>query len=376
MRRLLISIVILLSFGCENSTDSDPVSSLRDIQIFDAWIPHDRYVSLLSNRLSNEKVPVDIFIDGEKYSGTVEPQGAGSRYRVRWSFKLVLREGQTINGLHESNLSAQVYDASRLRTPLATQAFATLGFPTVASRPFFLRINGEPKGLYLQIERLDEDYFLRHSMTVHELIKCGTGARFSYEGGLQLAQYFEKEIPKSVNLNDFGDFIHALDAADPDRMYEQVSPHFNIDQYLRYHALSSVLNHIDGFRNNLYFYRATPQAPYSIIPWDFDEVLHDAADVGLAGDNGIIRKLLQSDSCTAVYKRELWRALDFALADFAVDVLIDSCESRIAAAFQLDPWLGGADISLSDESNRLKTYLRSRKQFFRDSIATITRFPR
>jgi spore coat protein H len=368
--------VLLLFFGCENATDSDPVSRVKDVQVFDAWIPHDRYVSLLSNRWSNEKVPVDIFIDGEKYSGTVEPQGAGSRYRVRWSFKLVLPEGQAINGLQESNLSAQVYDASRLRTALATQAFASLGFSTVVSHPIFLRINGESKGLYLQIERLDENYFSRHSMTVHELIKGGAGAQFSYEGGLQLAQYFEKEIPKSANLNDFGDFLHALDTADPDRIYEQVSPHLDIDQYLRYHALSSVLNHLDGFRNNLFFYRATPRSPYSIIPWDFDEVLHDATDVGLVGDNGIIRKLLQSDSCTAVYKKELRRALDIAMDDAAVGALLDSCERRIAVAFQLDPWLGVAGISLSDESNRLKSIIGARKQYFREHIETITRFPR
>ncbi len=376
MRRLILPLLLLVLAGCEGTIDSDPVFQITGVPLFDTWIPHDRYVSMLSNRWSDEEVPVQIYLDGSKFEGTVEPQGAGSRYHVRWSYKLELADGQTINGLRESNLSAQIFDNTHLRTTLAVHAFGALGFPTIAAYPIYLRINGAAKGLYQQVERIDEDYFRRRGMPVHELIKCGFGSRFTFEGGNDLEDTFERVLPESGNLNDFGDFLHALDTADPDRLYEQVSPFLDINQYLRYHALSSILNHVDGFSNNLYFYRPAPGSPYTIIPWDFDKLLYGADDVGLAGDNEIIRKLLQNDSCVAVYKREAYRALDVALADAELNPLLDSTISRIAEAFRQDPWLGGAGISLPDESNRLKMYLTRRKDYFRQHLETIKRYPR
>lgn len=374
---LLLSLALLLpSTGCDTGPDNNPVNSLEGVQLFDIRIPPDRYAELLANRWSNEEVPADIVVDGKRYRGTLEPQGAGSRYHVRWSFKLTLREGELINGLRESNLSVQTFDSSRLRTALALHAFGAMGFATFDYHPIFLRINDKDVGLYLQIERIDVDYFRRRGMPVHELIKTSFGARFTFEGGNHLARYFEKEIPKSDNLNDLGDFIHALDLADPDRIHEQLSSRLDVDGYLRYHALASILNHIDGFGNNLYFYRATPQSPYVIIPWDFDKLLASDHAVGLVGGNELAGKLLQSDSCVAVYKREAYRALDNALDENVLFPKLDGLAARMAAAFRLDPWLGGAGISFALESDAVKMHLMNRKQFFRDNLDTLRSYPR
>lgn len=381
--RSISVISILFSFsiaafvaGCETATDADPVWSMEGVQLLDVRIPADRFAEMLANRWSNEEVPVEIVTDGRKYRGTFEPQGAGSRYHARWSFKLELREGELLNGLRESNLSVQTFDNSRLRTALATQVFGAMGYPTFAHYPVFLRINGRNLGLYLQTERVDEEFFRRRGMPVHELIKCGFGSKFSYVGGNHLEKYFERAIPESGNLNDFGDFLHALDSADPDHLYAQLSSRLDIDGYLRYHAISSILNHVDGFSNNLYFYRATAQSPYEIIPWDFDKLLFAENEVGLVGGNEIAWKLLKSDSCMTVYKREAQRAIEGPLDERTLFPLLDGLTARNAEAYRLDPWLGGAGISLALESDALKAHLMRRKQFFRDNLDSLRSYPR
>lgn len=369
----LALLFVLCIPGCEQSTDSDPATALEQVPLFDAWIPPDRYAELLSNRWSDEEVPVDLFVDGKKFTGSVEPQGAGSRYHARWSFKLELDEGQSINGLRVSNLSVQTFDDSRQRTLVGAFAFDAAGFPVFDFHPVYLRINGQHLGLYLQIERIDEDFFRRRGLPVHELIKCSFGARFSYAGGNHLEKYFEVQIPDGGNLNDFGEFIHALDQADPDRMYEELSTRLDIENYLRYHALSSLLNHVDGFSNNLYFYRSSPDAPYRVIPWDFDKLLYAEHAVGLVGGNEIAWKLLQNDSCVAAYKR-LARQVEPPFGPLRDE--LRHYRHRIAEAHRLDPWLGGAGILLEDETNSLEANLIQRTQFFRDSIDTLVPYTR
>ncbi|MDT8325188.1 MAG: CotH kinase family protein [Bacteroidota bacterium] len=374
--KLSIVCLALLLASCETVSDSNPASTLDDIPVLDAVIPQDRYVELLSNRWSDEEVPVDIFVSRKRHRGTFEAQGAGSRYHSRWSFKLELDQGTTLNGLNVSNLSAQIFDDSRLRTFLAVEVFSALGFHTFDFHPVFLQLNGRNLGLYLQIERFEQAWFTSRNLPVFELIKSGFGARFSYREGLHLARYFEKEIPDNDNLNNFGDFIHALDAADPDNIFEDVGRWLDIPQYLRYHAAASVLNHVDGFTNNLFFYRATPDAPYTVIPWDFDKLMYEPNDVGLMGGNDIIWKLLQNDSCVTLYKRELWRIVDSVITPERLFPLLDGFADRIAAAHALDPELGQSGIYLGSELNRLKAYLMERRTYFRNNIATITRLPR
>jgi spore coat protein H len=254
--------------------------------------------------------------------------------------------------------------------------FSALGFHVFDFHPVFLKINGRNKGLYLQIERFEPAWFTKNEVPVFELIKTGFGGRFTFEEGNHLAKYFSKEIPDDENLNNFGDFIHALDTADPDRIFEDLGKWLDIQQYLRYHAASSVLNHVDGFTNNLFFYRGTSSSPYSVIPWDFDKLMYEENDVGLMGGNDIIAKLLQSDSCVALYKKELWNIVDNVIVPEMLFPQLDRFATRIAEAYALDPELGRAGLTLEDESNRLKAYLMQRREYFRNNIETIVPLPR
>lgn len=369
---LVAAILLLLVPACETGPDSNPVWTLEGVPLIDAQVPPERWAELRANRWSNEQVPVALIIDGARARGTLEAQGAGSRYHARWSFKLTMDGEQELFGLRTMNLSAQIYDPSHLRTTLATAAFEAMGFPVFTHRPVFLRVNGTNLGLFQLVERIDEDFFRRRGLPVHELIKCGFGARFSYTEGNHLEKYFEKEIPKSDNLNHFGDFLHALDTAEPARFFEDLAVYLDIENYLRYHVLASILNHVDGFANNLYFYRPTPSSPYQIIPWDFDKLLFPFEEIGLVGGNEIIHTLLRSDSCVALYKREARRAIAGPLDPARVFPPLDDRAARIADAHALDPWLGGAGVDLDLESELLKSHLMRRLAFFRDHLDSLT----
>jgi len=363
---------VLALAACETLDDDAYIPETGSVPVFDVWIPQEYYSSLLANRWSDEKAPARIFVGDKAYTGTLEPQGAGSRYHARWSYKLRLDDGQRINGMNICNLSAQVFDRTMLRTKLANMIFEGLGFPSFNSAHVFLRINGTDKGLLLQVERVEDEFFRRRGMPVHELIKAGFGARFSFSENMHLDKYFSLDIPESGNLNSLGEMIEALDTAPPDRIPEIVGRHLDITNYLRYHAAASILNHVDGFANNILFYKSAPASPYQVIPWDFDKLLADDADVGLAGDNDIIRALLRSDSCVAIYKREAKNMLASVIVPGQLFPQLDMYQAAIAAAWALDPKLGLAGFSLQGETDALKQHLIQRRDFFLQNIDTLT----
>ncbi|MCZ7557869.1 MAG: CotH kinase family protein [Bacteroidia bacterium] len=373
--KALASIALLSIFtfcACETADNSTYLPDTGEVAVLDVWIPQEYYSSLLSNRWSNEKAPARIFVGETSYSGTFEPQGAGSRYHARWSYKLQLDAGQQINGMNTCNLSAQVFDRTMLRSKLATMIFEGLGFPSFNTAHVFLRINGTDKGLLLQVERVEEEFFRKRGMMVYELIKASFGARFSFSENMHLDKYFSLDIPESGNLNSLGEMIEALDTAPPDRIPEVVGRHLDITNYLRYHAAASILNHIDGFANNMLFYKPTPISPYQIIPWDFDKLLAEDADVGLTGDNDIIRALLRNDSCVAIYKREAKNMLASVIVPGQLFPQLEVYQAAIAAAWALDPKLGLAGFSLQAESAALRRHLIERRDFFLRSIDTLT----
>ncbi|PLX32012.1 MAG: hypothetical protein C0600_04005 [Ignavibacteria bacterium] len=377
MRWIIIPLMLLaLVTGCETEPDPNPANDILGVPVLECMIPQERYVELLSNRWSDEEAAVDIFVGGERFRGSFEPQGAGSRFHIRWSFKLEVEKEPYPFGLVESNLSAQIFDDSRLRTALASYVFGELGFPLFDFHPIYLKINGRNYGLYILNERFDTPWFEKRQVPVHELIKADFGSVFTYRNGLQLAKYFRKIVPDDDNVNGMGDLIHALDQARPEHIIEDVGTFLDIENYLRYHAASSVLNHVDGFSNNLFFYKAHPGDPYSIIPWDFDKLMYESSDAGLVGPNDIIFKLLQNDTCVAIYKREIRHVIDDVLDPEKVFPVLDAFAARIVEAHAADPYLGEAGISLEVESNRLKENLMKRRTFFRNNLETITRFPR
>lgn len=371
--RLTILLPLLLVLGCDTEGTPDYAARTGALPTLDAWMTQEHYVSLLSNRWSDEKAPTDFFIGEQYHRGTMEPQGAGSRYHARWSFKVVLDAGEELHGLRAFNLSAQIFDRSMLRTVLGREVFGALGFPSFTSWHVFLRLNGRDRGLYAQIERVEEDFFRRRGLPVYELLKASFGARFSFKDDMLLDKYFAREIPKDGNLNGMGELIEALDAATDENMFRTVGRHLDIRGYLRYHAAASILNHQDGFANNLLFYKRAPTAPFEIIPWDFDKLLYDQADVGLVGPNDIIAALFRSDSCIALYKSEARAMLDTLITPARLFPLLDATAQRIGPAWALDPALGLAGFSLAAESSLLKEHLMRRREIFLRQLDTISR---
>ena len=358
--KALLLITICISSGCE-VTDNNPANDISSIYLFDSYVRPENLSNLLSNKMVNYSVPIRIFINDEEFKGTTEAQGSGSRYLPKWSYEIELDERRIMN-LSNFNLSAQVGDPSMLRTVLASYVYKEMGFEVFDSDFAFLKINGENKGLYYIIERVEEDFFIRRGIPVYEVINTLFGAKFTFKDGTNLFEFFEKEINGNDNLFNFENFIHALDTVKSENILNGLRKFLDINSYLKYHAASTIIAAADGFRNNIIFYKKTPQNPYEVLPWDFDATFNTTFTGVFYGDNEIIQKLLSNDSCLALYDLYYNYCLENIFTESGLFPLIDKTVKRIRAGYKLDPYLGEAGYNPDYEAEELKNFISERRE--------------
>jgi spore coat protein CotH len=363
MRRYYFLIGFLIFFGCDTGIDNSPAANEKDIMVLNSFMTQEELNALNEGRFTNFSASAKVVIGDDIFHCSFESQGAGSRFYPKWGYKVTCEPYKTIAGLNQFNLSNQVYDKSLIRTALSSHIYKQLGFLVFKSDHAFLRINNTNKGLYVLTERIDENFFSSRLIPVAELVKVGFDAKFTFEGGNFLSDHFEKIIPDDDNLRNFAEFVNALDTCSADLIPTALARYFDIDVYLKYHALTFIINNIDGLGNNFYFFKTSSREPYTIIPWDFDKSFNTTASTNGFGDNEIIKKLLRNQDISDRYEYVIKNILHNYFKEDNLFPVIDSVYNRIKNIYNADPFLGGGGINLQTETDNLKEFIRNRRNY-------------
>ncbi len=370
--KVFIFLTAILFFACKNDGIIAPSEKLTDIPILDFEISHDDYVNLLLNETNNYEVPVTLRYNNELFSADIRASGAGSRFHPKWSYRVKITDNSLLEGKKEFNLSSQVYDQTMIRNTLTSHLYKQLGFDVFESRHVFVRINHKDEGLYPMIERVDEDFFASRNIPVYQLYKLGFDSQFTFTQLNNPRFNFEKKIPDDENYSVLYDFIHAIDTSNAEKLTTSLGKFLDIDEYIRYHAITSLINNIDAFTNNLYIYKKYPDAPFKLIPWDFDKSFDHRATDKLVGNNDIIRKLFKNKETFEKYKQEIHFQLDHYFNERNMFRIIDSTASVIESAYNMDPYLGKGRYDFYSEIEELKLYIKDRINYFENNIDSIT----
>jgi spore coat protein H len=345
---------------------------MNQVPVMDFIIDTDDYTLLLANKTNNLRIPAKIFYKDTLVLGEIRATGGGSRYDPRWSFRVYLQEGFTIEGIMEFSLSAQVNDPTMVHTTITSHIYKRAGFPVIDSRHVFLRINNKDIGLYVMLEIIKEPFFLRRNLEISELYKVGFGSDFRLSESHDIQFSIDKELPDDDNYNSLLQFIYVLNTSPVEDLRSNLSLYLDIDNYIAYHALTSLINNFDAFTNNFYLARCDVIQGFEIIPWDFDRSFERSNDVGLYGRNVIIEILFQNQEILESYKAQLTLYLTTVYTPAEIFPLIDSTAIFIEEAYNLDPFLGNGRYTLEDEITDLKSYIFNRRGFFISNLDSLT----
>lgn len=367
MKYIISAVLSLFIISC-NTVDPNPVENIiTEIPLIDAFIKPDHLQILRENRHGKPQVPIRFIYEEKEFDGLVEPQGAGSRYWPKWAYEIILDDEQ-IDGLSNFNLSAQVADETLIRTAVGSFFYEAAGFPIFYSKPVFLTLNNENEGLYIFTERIELPFFSKRNMPIYELVKTGFKSKFTFKEPNNVYENFSKEYPDNGDLTTLTEFIHSLDTTKSENLLEQSFLNiFDVENYLKYHAVTTVLASTDAFANNMFFYKPTAQSPFSIIPWDFDRIFdYDFKEIFI-GENQIVEKLFTNQQIFLMYKNFMDFFIQNIYTENNINTLISIHAPKVKTAFQLDPYLGGSGLNFEKELEKLRSFMLERRRLIIDN---------
>jgi len=353
-------IIVIIFSACDDLVMINGSESLADIPVIEVFIDEDEYYNMLQTKVTETEAPAKIIYKGETSTGYIRSAGGGSRMHPRWSYRIDLTDNSEVEGLATFSLNSQSLDPTMIHTTIVSRLYALRGIPVFRNKHIFLKINNQDKGLYLIIERIDEDFFRVRNIPVYEIYKAVFDADLSFDTAENPRFTYEKKMPEDNNYAHLFEFINAIDTCAVLNIEQSLGSYMDIDNYITYHAISSLTNNYDAFKNNYYLQRATLTAPYKFYPWDFDRSFDPDNKIGLAGANSLFDKLIQNPILKEKYKAELRFDLDHYFREDVIFPIIDSTARYIEPAYNLDPFLGRGGYSLEDQVNELKLYISNR----------------
>ena len=181
-----------LEAGYEGLFDTGFVHTI-DIEIAD-W---DSVIAAATEETYTE---CSVTIDGEKMVGVgIRAKGNTSLSSVasmgseKYSFKIEFDQfvkGKTYHGLDKLSLNNLIYDATMMKDYLAYTMMNRAGVPAPLCSYVQMTVNGEPWGLYLAVEGVEESFMERNNMTTGELYKPDS---MSFGGGRGNGRDFDFE---------------------------------------------------------------------------------------------------------------------------------------------------------------------------------------
>ena len=182
----------IVTVGYEGLFDASTVHTI-DIEMAD-------WDSLIASATQETYTECSVTIDGEKISnvgirakGNTSLSSVASMGSEKYSFKIEFDQfvkGKSYHGLDKLSLNNLIYDATMMKDYLAYTLMSRAGVPSPLCSYVQITVNGEPWGLYLAVEGVEDGFMERNNMTTGELYKPDS---MSFGGGRGNGRDFDFE---------------------------------------------------------------------------------------------------------------------------------------------------------------------------------------
>lgn len=338
-----------------------PEGKVVDVQI---EIDPGKFQSMLDNPLAEEYTMANIIYNGQRLESVgIRTKGNSSltsvarmensdRYSFKIDFSQYLQE-QTLFGISKLNLNNNFSDPTYMREYLSYKIFDQMGVPAARTCYVNITINGEPWGLYLAVEQIDQAFLARNFENAQgDLYKPdGVGSDLVWRGE-SMEQYSGVVLKTNEGKSDHSAFLAMLDELNNGIDYEQ---YINVDGFLRYLAVSTVLSNLDSYqgqmKHNYYLYEDA--GVFHIFPWDLNmsfggfgmgrnsgqqtELKIDQPTMGALEDRPLIANILNVPEYLAQYHQYVAEVIETCLNIEQFQETVASVAEMIAPYVEADP---------------------------------------
>lgn len=254
----------------------------------DVIIDDDDWNDMMENPLEEEYHLADLVIDGDVVSEVgIRTKGNNSlrlsdKYDTgRFSLKVEMDHfgANHYHGLDKFSLDASFQDNSYLKSYIAYDMMRFMDVPSPLTSYAWVTVNGEPYGLFLAVEEIEEAFALRNfGRDYGKLYKPGYRTLDAENRDVKL-QYID-DSPESypgifentkfdVSETDQKRVVNALKVLDSG---EKLDTAINVDQVLRYFVPQVFVVNLDSYlgptAHNYFLYEEDGRL--SMLPWDYN----------------------------------------------------------------------------------------------------------
>ena len=178
-------------------------------------------------------------------------------------------KGQNLGGRTSLKLHNNKQDGSNVRQALAYQVFNAAGVPAPRCTFATVTVNGKNLGVYSHLEGIDSTFLKRH---------FGNDSGNLYEAQISdfrpgWTRTFEKKNDdRDANRDDLDAVVKALQSDDA-QLLGTLGRVLDIDSFISFWAVESLINHWDGFAgdlNNCFVYHDPASGKLRFVPWGAD----------------------------------------------------------------------------------------------------------
>ena len=291
MKKTLLFIIIIKSFNVLGQSIVHPANNDAFLQNEVAEIhisisTNDLNVLLGDSLYSDYHFPATFYYYSSAHNDTIQNvgfrvRGNTSRGANKKSFKVSFNEytqGKKFKGIEKMNLVGQHNDPSLLRYWMSLTTLNTNNL--LCSRSSFVKfyINGQYKGVYLNVEHIDDEFLQKRFIGDDDgnLYKCTWGADLKYRGASQPSYYGSYELKTNKVANDYSEliqFIQTLNSISNADFPCFIEDHFEVELFLKTLAVEIIIGHWDGYaynKNNFYLYQQPSNGKFVFIEYDMD----------------------------------------------------------------------------------------------------------
>lgn len=351
--------------------------------------------ALERNPFSNDTHPATFIADGEVYERVkVRYRGAFARGWPKKPLKVFFNNDKPFQGQDHLNLNSGWRDPAFVREALAYQIYAACGAPASKSRMVRLHLNGQFRGLYVEVEQPDKKFAGRLNLKGASIYKASSRANQADERDLGSEQafrmHYEKETQKDEGHRDLQQFCQELGrAADVQDFFTR---HVDLDKYINFLAATTLTQNWDGYnKNHFLIHDGKNSKKWFAVPWDLDRTLgdywdwsFDKADLpillgthqmpGITGWNRLQDRFFSVPALRARFLDRLGELLEKEFTTEKLFPVVDRLESGISAEAAMDRrrWPGPTP-DLHTGMAQLKRFIERRRAFLLKDAAALRR---
>ena len=346
-------------------------------------IEEENLEELRGDLWNNEPVPADLIVDGVTYDIDIAYRGSYTRKFRKRSYRIEFIDPKMFSGAREIHLNAEYKDPSFIRNKLSFDFFHDLGVLAPQSQHINLSRNGSHKGVYLQLESVDEFFLKKRGLPMGPIFYAvNNNANFSLMRDEKmkgsLLSGYQQAFGNQSDNDILQELIVKINTIPLPDFSNEISQYINIDTFLRWLVGAVCTMNNDGFTHNYALYRNSETGLFEIIPWDYDATwgrringgIMSADYVPIEGkkNNHLLYLLMRVPAFRKLYRNILEEILE---TKFTVDYM----ESKIVALHEalrphilLDPYKKKAIDIFNSEPDFICQFIRDRNTYLKNHL--------